>query len=172
MVLLDPVSRDTPLLFSRNRLNLTSVRDADHGGPPGTGRGADWAREVLRARGLAAFDLRLLTQPRFLGYCFNPVSFWLAFDGKVLRAVIAEVSNTFGDRHSYVCHPVSYTHLDVYKRQQLFCRDLDITHAELPGLIVEAALQHQRHLQPAMAVVRHRLTRRDIQQPQRPVRPL
>ena len=48
MVLIDPESRDTPLLFSRNRLNLTSVRDADHGGPPGKGRGAVWAREVLR----------------------------------------------------------------------------------------------------------------------------
>lgn len=123
MVLIDPESRDTPLLFSRNRLNLTSVRDADHGGPPGKGRGADWAREVLRARGLAAFDLRLLTQPRFLGYCFNPVSFWLAFDGRDLRAVIAEVSNTFGDRHSYVCHLPGFAAIgpqDVIAAQKVF----------------------------------------------------
>ena len=104
MVLIDPETVTGPLLFSRNRLNLTSVRDRDHGGKPGQGRGAAWAREVLAARGLAGFELRLLTQPRFLGYGFNPVSFWLAFDGAALRAVIAEVSNTFGDRHNYVCN--------------------------------------------------------------------
>lgn len=103
MVLIDPEARSSCLLFSRNRLNLTSVHDRDHGGKPGHGRGAPWAREVLAARGLEGFELRLLTQARFLGYAFNPVSFWLAFDGDKLRAVIAEVSNTFGDRHSYVC---------------------------------------------------------------------
>jgi DUF1365 family protein len=103
MVLIDPDTVTGPLLFSRNRLNLTAVHDRDHGGKPGQGRGAAWAREVLAARGLDRFDLRLLTQARFLGYGFNPVSFWLAFDGADLRAVIAEVSNTFGDRHSYVC---------------------------------------------------------------------
>ena len=103
MVLIDPDTTAGPILFSRNRLNLTSVHDRDHGGKRGQGRGAVWAREVLAARGLTGFDLRLLTQARFLGYGFNPVSFWLAFDGTDLRAVIAEVSNTFGDRHSYVC---------------------------------------------------------------------
>ena len=46
----------------------------------------------------------LLTQPRFLGYVFNPVSFWLVHRGAALVAVIAEVSNTYGDRHSYLCH--------------------------------------------------------------------
>jgi hypothetical protein len=39
-----------------------------------------------------------------LGYGFNPVSFWLCFDrAKGLRAVLAEVNNTFGERHSYLC---------------------------------------------------------------------
>jgi DUF1365 family protein len=48
--------------------------------------------------------LMLLAQPRMLGHVFNPVSFWLAYDkGGALRAVISEVSNTFGDRHSYLC---------------------------------------------------------------------
>lgn len=93
-----------PRLFSRNRGNLTSVQDRDHGGAPGQGRGPSWAREVLDAHGIA-FDgpLMLLAQPRLLGHVFNPVSFWLAYDGGALRAVIAEVTNTFGDRHSYLC---------------------------------------------------------------------
>jgi DUF1365 family protein len=93
-----------PRLFSRNRGNVTSLLDRDHGGAPGQGRGAVWAREVLAAHDVA-FDgpLMLLAQPRMLGHVFNPVSFWLAYDGADLRAVIAEVSNTFGDRHSYLC---------------------------------------------------------------------
>ncbi|MEO0915438.1 MAG: DUF1365 domain-containing protein, partial [Pseudomonadota bacterium] len=36
---------------------------------------------------------------------FNPVSFWLIRDAELsLRTVIAEVTNTYGDRHSYLCH--------------------------------------------------------------------
>ncbi len=105
-VLIDPVSAEGPLLFSRNRWNLLSVHDRDHGGQRRLGRGVDWARDILAARGLAlgATDrILLLTQPGCLGYVFNPVSFWLAFRGDDLLAVIAEVNNTFGDRHSYLC---------------------------------------------------------------------
>ncbi len=96
-----------PRLFSRNARNLISLHDSDHGGPPGQGRGAAWVRDILTAHGIALPWLRieLLAQPRVLGHVFNPVSFWLCRDGTgALRAVIAEVTNTFGDRHSYVCH--------------------------------------------------------------------
>lgn len=94
-----------PLLFSRNRRNLMSVSDRDHGGEIGKGTGAKWVREVLASNGvIAAGPVLLLTQPRTLGYLFNPVSFWLCHDEQnQLRAVIAEVNNTFGDRHSYLC---------------------------------------------------------------------
>lgn len=105
-VLIDPEATAAPLLFSRNAFNLFSVNDRNHGGPPLAGRGVRWAREVFAARGLrlsATGQVRLLTQPRFLGYIFNPVSFWLAFERGCLVAVIAEVNNTFGDRHSYFC---------------------------------------------------------------------
>ncbi|OYW51894.1 MAG: cyclopropane-fatty-acyl-phospholipid synthase [Rhodobacterales bacterium 12-65-15] len=104
-VLLDAERARGPSLFSRNRANLMSLQDTDHGGMPGSGKGAAWAREVLASHDLAHDRLLLLAQPRLLGHVFNPVSFWLAHDhiGN-LRAVIAEVSNTFGDRHSYLCH--------------------------------------------------------------------
>ena len=94
-----------PWLFSRNRGNVTSLQDADHGGEPGKGRGAAWAREVLQEHQIRAEGpLMLLAQPRMLGHVFNPVSFWLAHDGAGrMVAVIAEVTNTFGDRHSYLC---------------------------------------------------------------------
>ena len=95
-----------PCLFSRNGGNLTSLHDIDHGGAPHQGRGAVWVREVLAAHDLDVTGrIDLLAQPRVLGHVFNPVSFWLCHDTKgVLRLCIAEVSNTFGDRHSYLCH--------------------------------------------------------------------
>lgn len=106
-VLLDAEAEiEGPTLFARNRAGLTSLQDRDHGGAPGQGRGAVWVREVL-TRFQLPFDGRilLLTQPRVLGHVFNPVSFWLVHDRKDrLGAVIAEVTNTFGDRHSYLCH--------------------------------------------------------------------
>jgi DUF1365 family protein len=106
-VLIDAEATDAgPWLFSRNRFNLASVQDCDHGGAPGTGSGPDWAREVFASHGLSTPQLRLhlLTQPRFFGFVFNPVSFWMAIEGDILRAVIAEVTTPFGDRHSYLCH--------------------------------------------------------------------
>ncbi len=106
-ILLDAEAEpSTPRLFSRNGRNLTALLDRDHGGAPGAGRGAAWVRDVLRQHqvpGIARVDL--LAQPRVLGHVFNPVSFWLCHDGSNrLIAVIAEVTNTFGDRHSYLCH--------------------------------------------------------------------
>ena len=97
-----------PRLFGRNRRGLTSLQDRDHGGAPGNGRGAPWVRDVLTRHQIHDIaTIELLAQPRVLGHVFNPVSFWLCrrADGSLI-AVIAEVSNTFGDRHSYLCaHP-------------------------------------------------------------------
>ena len=54
--------------------------------------------------GQADGDIRLMSLPRVLGYGFNPVSFWLCQDrAGGLRAVLVEVNNTFGERHSYLC---------------------------------------------------------------------
>ncbi len=106
-VLIDPDESRGPLLFSRRGFNLAAVRDRDHGGHRGAGQGAAWARAMLADAGLAEGPdsrLRLLAQPRILGTGFTPVSFWLRFEGATLVAVIAEVNNTFGDRHSYLCH--------------------------------------------------------------------
>lgn len=94
-----------PRLFGRNRAGLAGLQNSDHGGPPGQGAGAPWVRRVLEEHRLPApARIELLTQPRVLGHVFNPVSFWLCRDAQGgLRQVIAEVSNTFGDRHSYLC---------------------------------------------------------------------
>ncbi|MFN4202277.1 MAG: DUF1365 domain-containing protein [Tabrizicola sp.] len=123
-LLFDPASARGPALFSRNRGNLMSVHDADHGGIPGQGSGAAWAREVLTRSGLAHDRILLLAQPRLLGHVFNPVAFWLAYDHLGhLRAVIAEVTNTYGDRHSYLCHRedrAPITREDTIRAQKIF----------------------------------------------------
>ena len=91
-------------LFSRNRFNLLSFHDKDHG----TGTGLDLKGEVLGHLDRAGIDLqggpvRILTMPRVLGYVFNPLSVYFCHhaDG-TLKAVLYEVSNTFGQRHSYL----------------------------------------------------------------------
>lgn len=109
-VLFDPEAPSETPLFRRNAFALASVQDRDHGGPSGLGEGAPWARRALAAAGAPErCRLLLLTQPRWCGAVFNPVSFWLALDGSALVAVIAEVNNTYGDRHSYLCAKPSFT---------------------------------------------------------------
>ena len=45
----------------------------------------------------------LITSPRYFGYAFNPVNFYLRIKDETLLAAVAEVNNTFGDRHIYPC---------------------------------------------------------------------
>lgn len=89
-------------VWGMNRCALISVSDRDHG----DGRPLlQWAMRTLSSAGITDADgeIWLQTFPRMLGYVFKPVSFWFCerADGR-LRAVIAEVNNTFGERHVYV----------------------------------------------------------------------
>lgn len=92
------------LLFSHNSFNAFSFFDRDYG----DGSGAPLRGQVerhMRTAGLAPDGglIRLLTMPRVLGYAFNPLSIYFCHrrDG-TLAAVLYEVSNTFGQRHSYL----------------------------------------------------------------------
>ena len=87
--------------FSLNRFNLLSFHEADHGDG---GNCLDWVQDLLAQHGLIADgDIWLTTFPRVFGYAFKPVSFWHCHrhDGRLL-AVLAEVNNTFGERHVYL----------------------------------------------------------------------
>ncbi len=101
---IDGAPPELPLLCSRNRWNLCSFYDADHGPRDGSPL-EPWIRGQLQRHDLACADGAIWLQafPRVLGYVFNPVSFWLCHDHcGALRAVLAEVSNTFGERHNYL----------------------------------------------------------------------
>lgn len=90
-------------LFSRNRFNLLSFRDADHG--DGSAPLTEWIEGLLKREGVTDADgeIWLQAMPRVLGFVFNPVSFWFCHrrDG-ALRAVVCDVRNTFGERHLYL----------------------------------------------------------------------
>jgi DUF1365 family protein len=80
-----------------------SFHDTDHG--DGRADALAWLDELLRSEGVhdATGEAWLQTYPRVLGYVFKPVSFWHCHraDGS-LAAVVAEVNNTFGERHCYL----------------------------------------------------------------------
>jgi uncharacterized protein len=91
-------------LMSRNRFNVLAIHDRDHGsGAPGGLR--SWAETLLQSAGITLDGgrIRLLAFPRLFGFAFNPISMWYCEhrDG-TLRAVIAEVRNTFGEKHCYL----------------------------------------------------------------------
>lgn len=105
--------------FSLNRFNLFSLHEADYGASKGAGKGAGKGAarcETLRQRvdaqltaaGLrAGGTIRLLSMPRILGYAFNPLSVYFCHlpddeSNGGLQAILYEVNNTFGERHSYL----------------------------------------------------------------------
>lgn len=90
-------------LCSYNRFNVLSFHEKDYG------NGVDaqaWIDDVLTRHDLADIangQVWLQTQPRVLGYVFNPVNFWYCHDQQQqLRAIVCEVNNTFGERHCYL----------------------------------------------------------------------
>ena len=90
--------------FGYNRLAPVALHDRDylHEGPePIREKLVRYWR--LAEEGDAIKRVELVTCPRLLHYVFNPVNFYYGYraDGS-LAAVIAEVNNTFSERHVYV----------------------------------------------------------------------
>jgi DUF1365 family protein len=91
-------------LFSHNRFNLFAFYDRDYAGGSAEPLRVQVERHLATA-GLVpdGGPIRLLTMPRILGFAFNPLSVYFCHgrDGG-LRAILYEVHNTFGERHSYL----------------------------------------------------------------------
>ena len=103
-------------LFSFNKFNLFGFYNKDYG-DKNSENIENWIRKILQENKLTTnlktkdilhkdliAEIILVTHPRGLGYVFNPISFWLCFDKKnQLIAVLCEVNNTCGQKHSYLC---------------------------------------------------------------------
>src|SRR6185295_14252397 len=80
-------------LFSLGRRNVFALDARDYTTP------------LARAPGASA--TRIVTNLRTLGYVFNPVSFFIHYDGAAPAALTAEVNNTYRGRH---CYELDATH--------------------------------------------------------------
>jgi len=90
--------------FSVDTFNLYGFYPRDHG-DKGLSPLNTWAREQFCEAGLDLPEtarIELLCQPRVMGYQFNPISVYLAYDrDETLLGALYEVHNTFGDAHIY-----------------------------------------------------------------------
>lgn len=93
-------------LWSVQRRNLAQFRRGDYLGDPALPLDEAVRRRAASATGRRPEGpIRLLTQVRTFGHCFNPVSFYFCYadDGVRLDCVVAEITNTpWKERHSYV----------------------------------------------------------------------
>ncbi|UIJ33452.1 DUF1365 domain-containing protein [Allobranchiibius sp. GilTou73] len=86
---------------------FTRFKASDHLGDPS----CSWRDNVTTYAATHGIDLdggtvRVLTGARSLGYVFNPVSvYWCRDRRGALACVIAEVHNTYGERHAYLVRP-------------------------------------------------------------------
>lgn len=103
-----PQLGDTSPFCSYNRWNWTSYCESDHFGDPAQSLRERLALDAVQ-HGVTIPQGRifLLTHLRYLGYVFNPVSFFYFYDADGnLRQMMAEVNNTFGERCNYWLTPL------------------------------------------------------------------
>lgn len=107
MLLLD--LDELPGLFSRlqllrpGRFGLMSFRARDHGDKAHDDLKTYVSGRLTDAGIESGGPIRLLCMPRVLGYGFNPLSVYFCHDAEGrLTAILYEVRNTFGQRHSYL----------------------------------------------------------------------
>jgi uncharacterized protein len=95
---------------------LASFRGRDHLGDPGRDIRENLDR-FLAANGIARpSTVTMLTQARVLGYVFNPLTlYWCRRADGTLACVVAEVHNTYGQRHAYLLHPDAQDRAEVPK---------------------------------------------------------
>jgi uncharacterized protein len=90
--------------FSYNRFNLFALNDAKFGAGDGTSiKEHAWSLVKQSQNGQNIKRIFMFCYPSVLGRIFNPLTTYYCFDAnEQLQLMIYEVSNTFGERHSYV----------------------------------------------------------------------
>ena len=158
--------------FSLRGFNLFGFRNADHG----DGSSRPLRTQVEEHLATAGIDLgggaiRLLCMPRLLGFVFNPISVYYCYDRSgVLKALLYQVHNTFGQRHSYLIpvdsrpdEPLEQRCLKAFYVSPFM--DMDITYCfcvqppqERVALVIEGSDAQGPVLIASLAGERHALT--------------
>ncbi len=105
MWLVDAARADTA--FPRWLRGLVAIRSQDHFGADDSRPLIDKVHSYLRAQDVpwTAARVQVLANARSLGYVFDPLTTYFCFDADgALEGVLAEVHNTYGERH---CYPLS-----------------------------------------------------------------
>ncbi|MBX3702994.1 MAG: DUF1365 domain-containing protein [Steroidobacteraceae bacterium] len=93
-------------LWSTRRPAPAWLRRADYLGDPSVPLETAVRGRIEQETGIRPVGpVRMLTQLRTFGFCFNPVSFYYCFDAddRRVEAIVAEVTNTpWNERHAYV----------------------------------------------------------------------
>lgn len=89
--------------FSRGKFNLLSFHDSGHGDGSDVPLRQQVKTHLWKAGITSVGRIRLLAMPRLFGFVFNPLSIYFCDrpDGRA-AAILYEVNNTFGERHTYV----------------------------------------------------------------------
>lgn len=110
-----PTLFDGCRLWSYQRRNLAWFRRADYYGDEKVPLKTCIAELVFQATGKRPLgSICMLTNMRYFGYCFNPVTFYYCFepDGKTLQAMVSHITNTpWGEDYAYV-HDFTQTDLN------------------------------------------------------------
>jgi DUF1365 family protein len=158
-------------LFSCNRFNVFALHDADHGDGGATPLRVQ-AEKLLEQAGIdiAGGPISLFCMPRTLGYSFNPISIYFCHrPAGNLAAIIYEVHNTFGERHSYVSTAETTTGSIRHNCRKAFhvspFMDMDLVYdfrlsapAERIAIGINASEGGQRILNACLAGARRELT--------------
>ena len=136
-------------LFSRNRFNAVAFYDADHGDRSTT----PLRQQVERHLAKAGIDpegakISLFCMPRIFGYGFNPLSVYFCHSKTgALVAILYEVHNTFGERHSYLIPVNNPGHVIAQQCRKVFhvspFMDMDMTYdfkLTLPGEMLATSI--------------------------------
>ena len=150
---LDSVFSDRWLWSAGKRHALAHFHRADHLGDPTLSLDEAVRNLVSQRTGRRpAGPIRLLTQPRFFGYGFNPVSFFYCFDelDQRVETIVAEVNNTpWRERHCYVLSQDS-NEAGARKHRHRFAKDFHVSP------FFEMELEYDwRFVDPARQVVVH-----------------
>lgn len=92
------------LFFGYNRMGITSIHDKDYlqPGEMPIKQKIDQLLDQHNVKESINFVM-MITSARYFNYVFNPVNFHYCFsENNKPAAIIAEVNNTYGERHPYI----------------------------------------------------------------------